>query len=280
MADNIHRNNRSSIKPFLKWAGGKRWFVTYHANLLPKRINRYIEPFLGSGAVFFNLRPAKAILGDFNSELIDTYLAIKQNWALVVRYLKRHQGMHSRNHYYRVRSSRPRSLASRAARFIYLNRTCWNGLYRVNQAGIFNVPIGTRESVVFEDDRFDEVSEFLQGAELHSCDFEQLIEMADEGDFVFADPPYTVRHNNDSFIKYNEKLFSWPDQERLCDALKRAKNRGAQILATNACNQSVKELYKGSFEMIEVSRNSLISSKVETRRKCEELVILTESKDE
>jgi DNA adenine methylase len=280
MPDNILNHNISPLKPFLKWAGGKRWFVAEHANLLPKRFNRYIEPFLGSGAVFFYLCPSKGILGDSNSDLIDTYLAIKQNWALVYRYLKKHQQMHSRDYYYRTRSFKPKSLASRAARFIYLNRTCWNGLYRVNQAGIFNVPIGTRKSVIFEDDRFDKVSESLQGADLHACDFEQIIDMADEGDFVFADPPYTVRHNNNSFIKYNEKLFSWLDQERLCGALKRAKNRGAQILATNACSQSVRELYKASFKTIEVTRNSLISSKVENRKKCEELAIFTESRNE
>jgi DNA adenine methylase len=280
MANDVLDNNKRCLEPFLKWAGGKRWFVIRHANLLPKSFNRYIEPFLGSGAVFFSLCPAKAILGDSNRELIDTYLAIKQNWALVLRYLKAHQYLHSRDYYYKVRSLKPKSLAGSAARFIYLNRTCWNGLYRVNQEGIFNVPIGTRESVIFADDRFDKVSALLQGAELHSCDFEDLIDMAEAGDFVFADPPYTVRHNNNSFIKYNEKLFSWFDQERLCRALKRAKRRGVQILATNACSESVKDLYGANFRTITVSRKSLISSKLESRKKCEELVIFTESKNE
>jgi DNA adenine methylase len=277
---NILRKNNSPLKPFLKWAGGKRWFVTEHANLLPKKFDRYIEPFLGSGAVFFYLRPTKAILGDSNSDLIDAYLAIKQNWPLVYRYLRKHQRMHSRDYYYKMRSFKPKSLASRAARFIYLNRTCWNGLYRVNQEGIFNVPIGTKESVIFGDDRFDEVSKVLQETELQACDFEQLIDVADKGDFIFADPPYTVRHNNNSFIKYNEKLFSWRDQERLCAALIRAKDRGAQVVATNACNQGLRDLYKSNFETLAVSRNSLISSKVETRKRFEELVIFTGSTNE
>jgi DNA adenine methylase len=130
--------------------------------------------------------------------------------------------------------------------------------------------------VIFEEDSFDKVSESLQGATLNSCDFEKLVDLAGEGDFVFADPPYTVRHNNNSFIKYNEKLFSWLDQERLYSSLKRAKDRGAQILVTNACNQSVRELYEPDFQTLAVSRNSLISSRVETRKKCEELVIFTE----
>lgn len=180
-------------------------------HLLPKRFNRYIEPFLGSGAVFFYLRPKGGILGDSNRDLIETYQAIKQNWAIVYRHLVEHQGRHSRNYYYQIRSVRPTSLALRAARFIYLNRTCWNGLYRVNQEGKFNVPIGTRSSVIFEDDCFDEIAGALKEVELRACDFEELIDLAEEGDLIFADPPYTVRHNHNGFIKYNENLFSWSE---------------------------------------------------------------------
>ena len=139
-------------KPFLKWAGGKRWFVTNHSDLLPQSFNRYIEPFLGSGAVFFHLQPQNALLGDSNKELVDTYRAIKSEWKLVYRYLRAHHTKHSKEYYYQIRKSRPISSASKAARFIYLNRTCWNGLYRVNLSGVFNVPIGTKSTVVFADD--------------------------------------------------------------------------------------------------------------------------------
>lgn len=262
------------LKPFLKWAGGKRWFVANYSNFLPNKFKRYIEPFLGSGAVFFYLRPQKAILGDCNPDLIDTYRAIKETWQLVYRYLADHHRRHSLHYYYRIRSFQPKSLASRAARFIYLNRTCWNGLYRVNQNGVFNVPIGTKSSVIFDDDCFEKISEALQVADLHSCDFEYLIDMAEEGDFVFVDPPYTVRHNHNGFIKYNEDLFSWLDQERLFCALNRAKKRGVHIVGTNAYHQSLKELYKGIFKTLAVKRSSCISSKVETRNQYEELVIL------
>jgi len=267
------------VKPFLKWAGGKRWFVAKHAELLPKQFNRYIEPFLGSGAVFFHLQPEWALLGDSNGELIATYIALKENWSLVYRHLEEHQIRHSREYYYSIRNSQPENPVSCAARFIYLNRTCWNGLYRVNQSGVFNVPKGTKSSVIFEDDSFDRISEALQGAELHSCDFEELIDMAKDGDLVFVDPPYTVRHNHNAFIKYNEKLFSWADQERLALALKRAKNRGASVVSTNANHQSVRDLYLDTFKTLVVSRNSLISSKVETRTKYEELIILTEQRN-
>ncbi len=268
-------SEKKNLKPFLKWAGGKRWFVSHHSELLPKNFDRYIEPFLGSGAVFFYLRPHKALLGDLNQDLIATYQAIKNDWRLVYRYLREHHSNHSKDYYYKVRSFHPKSIYTLAARLIYLNRTCWNGLYRVNQQGAFNVPIGTRSSVIFEDDNFDMISDALQSAELGACDFEQLIEQAKDGDCVFVDPPYTVRHNHNAFVKYNETLFSWFDQERLCNALIRAKDRGATIIGTNAFHHSVLTLYKDTFETLMVSRNSSISSKMETRKKFEELVIIT-----
>jgi DNA adenine methylase len=143
----------------------------------------------------------------------------------------------------------------------------------VNLSGSFNVPIGTKTSVVFEDDCFDKISHALSHAKLYSTDFEELIDMALNGDLVFVDPPYTVRHNHNAFIRYNEKLFSWFDQERLFYALKRAKSRGASIFGTNAYHQSVRDLYSDEFHTLAVKRISAISSKTETRNKYEELVI-------
>ncbi|SMP62849.1 DNA adenine methylase [Desulfonatronum zhilinae] len=269
-----------NTKPFLKWAGGKRWFVTNHSDLFPQNFNRYIEPFLGSGAVFFHLQPHNAFLGDSNKDLIDTYRAIRREWKLVYRYLRAHHTKHSKEYYYQIRTSRPISPARKAARFIYLNRTCWNGLYRVNLSGVFNVPIGTKSTVVFSDDNFQQVSDLLCNATLYNCDFEKLIDFAEENDLVFVDPPYTVRHNHNAFIKYNEKLFSWADQERLFASLSRAKQRGVQIIATNAYHQCVRDLYDKSFSTIAVKRNSSISSKIATRRKFNELVIYTEKINE
>jgi DNA adenine methylase len=263
-------------KPFLKWAGGKRWFVTNHSYLIPKHYNRYIEPFLGSGAVFFHLQPSVALLGDWNKELINTYLAIKSKWENVYLHLQEHHRNHSKEYYYKIRSSCPNDLAVSAARFIYLNRTCWNGLYRVNMSGLFNVPIGTRSSVVFDDDDFEQVSRLLQNATLYDSDFEKLVNMAEEEDLIFVDPPYTVRHNHNAFVRYNEKLFSWSDQERLYIALKRARDRGAKIVGTNAYHQSVREFYEESFSTIVAKRNSSISSRAETRNRFEELIFYTE----
>lgn len=263
-----------NIKPFLKWAGGKRWFVANHSNLIPKRFNRYIEPFLGSGAVYFFLSPKKALLGDRNDELITTYKALKENWKLVYRYLLGHHKKHCKDYYYEIRSNPKQSLASKAARFIYLNRTCWNGLYRVNKKGEFNVPIGSKEKVIFEDDSFESISKLLKKAELYACDFEVLIDKANKEDLLFIDPPYTVRHNNNGFVKYNEKLFSWDDQIRLSKALIRANERGVKIVATNAFHESLIELYESQFYIHEVARSSSISSNPKRRKKYKELVIV------
>lgn len=263
------------IEPFLKWAGGKRWFVHRHTDFLPKQFDRYIEPFLGSGAVFFHLKPENALLGDSNLELINCYQAIQQNWKLVYRYLREHHRNHSKEYYYKIRSFKPKSIFTAAARFIYLNRTCWNGLYRVNKQGEFNVPIGTKTNVIFKDDCFEEIYHLLQKVQLLACDFEYLLDQAVDGDLVFVDPPYTVRHNHNGFIKYNERIFSWHDQERLYYALTRAQARGAMILGTNAYHQCVKDLYFESFDTMAVSRNSPISSKVESRRQFEELIIFS-----
>lgn len=266
------------MKPFLKWAGGKRWFVSNYSEFIPRKFNRYIEPFLGSGAVYFFLRPPKAILGDSNRELIETYEALKENWESVYELLKKHQKNHSPSYYYHMRKDRPHSLCGRAARFIYLNRTCWNGLYRVNKKGEFNVPIGTRSKVIFEDDDFKAISSLLKNASLYACDFEELIDKAEMGDFIFVDPPYIGGHKNNSFIKYNEKLFSWEDQKRLLQALVRARERGAVILGTNASHKSILDLYRSHFRTSVISRTSAISSRVSSRKRIEELVFFTEEK--
>lgn len=136
------------MTPFLKWPGGKRWFVANFADLLPTNFEQYVEPFLGSGALFFHLRPKRSLLADVNRELMDTYRAVRDDPAGVERVLQRYHRDHDAGHYYAIRAARLRAPTTRAARFIYLNRTCFNGIYRVNQGGVFNVPIGTKTAVV------------------------------------------------------------------------------------------------------------------------------------
>ncbi|WP_028302636.1 DNA adenine methylase [Oceanospirillum beijerinckii] len=258
--------------PFLKWAGGKRWFTEHTKDFIPEFNGTYIEPFLGSGAVFFHLQPEQAILSDKNDALINTYKAIRDGWRRVSYLLKEHQALHSKEYYYEVRESIPTNRYELAARFIYLNRTCWNGLYRVNLQGKFNVPIGTKSNVILETDDFQALSKRLKQTTLLTDDFEAIIRQAGDGDFIFIDPPYTVKHNQNGFIKYNETLFSWQDQERLADAVKSAVKRGAKALVTNAAHESISELY-AEFQQTTLNRKNVLSGKPEFRGKYEELII-------
>ncbi len=269
----INNNDNQILVPFLKWAGGKRWLVADHINLFPKQYNRYIEPFLGSAAAFFALQPKKAILSDINNELINTYIAIRSNAKRVEQLLTIHQQKHSQKYYYAVRQTKPKGLFQQAARFIYLNRTCWNGLYRVNLDGKFNVPIGTKTNVLLDSDNFSVVAECLNKAKLLCRDFEEVVNLAAEGDLIFVDPPYTVKHNYNGFVKYNEKLFCWNDQIRLRDSLVRARKRGAFVVVTNANHPSVRELYRGRFELITLARSSVIAASSERRGRYTELII-------
>lgn len=262
------------VIPFLKWAGGKRWLAEQAAEWIGEVNGNYIEPFLGGGAVFFALQPKRALLGDLNSELVETYQAIQSDWAKVAARLKKYQKTHSKEYYYAVREKIPKDPLERAARFIYLNRTCWNGLYRVNLRGKFNVPIGTKETVVLDSDDFEAVAARLSNAEIVSGDFDSLISRARSGDVIFADPPYTVRHKFNGFVKYNENLFSWNDQVRLHDSLLRAKQRGVKVIITNADHESIRTLYAKDFSIYSVERYSSISGLSLSRGKYPELIII------
>ena len=260
--------------PFLKWAGGKRWLVSKHSEWLRRDAIRYLEPFLGSGAVFFHVKPQRAILSDLNNELIATYRSLRDDPCEVWQHLVAHHRMHSADYYYIVRKQKPRSPARQAARFIYLNRTCFNGLYRVNLQGVFNVPKGTKDKVVLPSDDFDKLSEILQSVTFESCDFADTIENANEDDFLYVDPPYTVRHNNNNFLKYNEHIFSWSDQKRLAGHLKLAAMRGASVLISNADHPCIHELYNDPlWQKLTVGRFSRLASSTKHRKGTTEVVI-------
>ena len=267
-----HQNISQNLLPFLNWAGGKRW-LTKHPAFFDIKYDRYIEPFLGSGAIFFRLCPTKAILSDSNSDLIEAYSAIKEDWQRVHRNLKRHSANHSDDYYYDVRASHCRNKFTRAAKFIYLNRTCWNGLYRVNLEGRFNVPVGTKKNVLLPTDDFETVAKRLRKVKLVACDFECTIAKAGCGDFVFVDPPYTVKHNHNGFVKYNESMFSWDDQLRLRDSVELGVSRGAKVLVTNACHDSVRNIYRGVGKITKLKRASVISGKASSRGKYNEMIV-------
>lgn len=233
----------------------------------------YIEPFIGGGAGFFAIRPPRAILSDVNPELIELYEAMKVAPKDLRECLSRHQAHHSEQYFYKVRSVIPDDRIERAARTLYLNRTCWNGLYRLNQAGDFNVPIGTKTKVILPSDNFEFTAKLLKVAEILQSDFEPVIDRAVEGDLIFIDPPYTVRHNMNGFVKYNERIFSWADQVRLQSAVARASGRGAAIIVTNADHTSVRQLYEGIGLHETINRASVISGKSSGRTITSELLV-------
>lgn len=263
----------NSIAPPFKWAGGKRWLVQNYPTLFPNFSGKYIEPFAGSAAVFFHLSPSSALLADTNRDLINTYEALRDCWEEVLAALMVHSRKHSHEHYYAVRSSTPRTVANRAARFIYLNRTCFNGLYRVNQQGQFNVPKGSKDSVLRTTDDFARVSQILANTEILVSDFESVIDKANSGDLLFVDPPYTVAHRFNGFVKYNEILFSWDDQLRLSACLSRANARRVKVISTNADHHSLHSLYEDQFTIRRLERHSLISGSSSNRKVITELLI-------
>ena len=262
------------LGPFLKWAGGKRWLCQRYPHLFPTSYSDYVEPFLGSGAVFFHLSPVRSRLNDSNSVLIDTYRSIRDSWPTVYRKLSQHSAGHGEDYYYTQRSKIHTSRNDRAAQFLYLNRSCWNGLYRVNRQGIFNVPKGTKDKIILPDDNFELTSARLKSSRLYNSDFANVLSTAKFNDFAFIDPPYTVAHNVNGFIKYNENIFTWPDQIRLRDEIKRAVERGAKILLTNADHQSIRDLYDGIGKHFVLKRPTVISGSASGRRMTTELAIV------
>jgi DNA adenine methylase len=189
------------IEPFLKWPGGKRWLAGRHIQLFPKTYGNYIEPFLGGAAVFFALSPQEAYLSDANGELINAYNRIKHDWAKVEQRLLRLHNKHDSDFYYKVRKREPKDPLARAVRFLYLNRTCFNGIYRVNKEGKFNVPIGTKDEVSFGNGYLEKVAKALKNARIRKRDLAVAIGKAQKCDFVFITPPYTVLPNNNPFVK-------------------------------------------------------------------------------
>jgi DNA adenine methylase len=260
-------------EPFLKWAGGKRWLIQRHRDLFPTDYVRYVEPFLGGGAVFLGLLPKRALLADSNEELINAYRCVRSAPVSIDLGLRSLQKRHTSRTYYRIRAMGLSEPVPRAIRFIYLNRTCFNGLYRVNRQGEFNVPIGTKTQVEYPGGYLDEVSRALHGAELHVADFECILDKAGDGDFVFLDPPYTAMHNANNFIKYNAALFSWQDQLRLAAAAQRAASRGAAVMVTNADHAAVRSLFRELGTQHTVERASVLASKAAYRRPTTELIV-------
>ncbi|MBK6872659.1 MAG: Dam family site-specific DNA-(adenine-N6)-methyltransferase [Kineosporiaceae bacterium] len=263
----------SGAQPVLRWAGGKRWLVpTLRQMLNSTSFKNYHEPFLGGASVFLGILPSgKSYLADLNAELVETYQQIRDDPEGVADILRTHRN--TPEYYYHLRDSKPRTAKGRAARFIFLNATSFNGIYRVNLKGIYNVPYGSREKEHIPNRKWlRAVSAPLQGTELRVADFAECIDNVTDGDLVFLDPPYTVAHNNNGFVKYNQKLFSFEDQHRLSDLVDAIKERGAFYILTNAAHSSIAQLFDKGDTRIELTRRNNVGGTGSVRGNASEYI--------
>ena len=284
---NTAHSNLPIARPYLKWAGGKSRLLDQFAPLYPRVFANYHEPFVGSAAVYFHLCGLKASghlsglmrrarLTDSNPELINCYRVVRDEVDALIEWLADHRRKHSREHYYRVRSQLPEDLSpvESAARFIYLNKTCYNGLYRVNRQGQFNVPMGSYEHPrIFDADDLRQAARALQGVEIAVADFRDVIQHAKRRDLVYFDPPYHPLTKTASFTSYTQNPFG-PDQQReLAQVFRALDRKGCQVMLSNSWTPFILDLYQG-FHCIEVQAARAINSKASRRGKIREVVVL------
>jgi len=269
--------NKINIKPFLRWAGGKRWLTKSIKNLLPENFNNYHEPFIGGASIFIYLKSNGIIknhsfISDFNSELINAYITLRENPSELIKNIKKLKN--TKDNYYKIRASNPYKSLNKATRFIYLNKTSFNGIYRVNRNGKYNVPYGYRKgNNLFEFDNMLRLSKLLNdNVTLQSGDFDIVRENILPDDLVFIDPPYTVAHENNGFIEYNQSIFTWEDQERIANLLEHINNIGAFFIMTNAAHESIHSLFSRFGKRHIVQRHSLIGGNGSTREKVNEYI--------
>lgn len=260
-------------RPFVKWVGGKRQLLHRMAEYVPNRYGTYHEPFVGGGAFFFDLFPPTATLSDFNERLIRTYRGIRDQPEKVIERLRSYP--HEKEFFLEMRAMDidARDDDEVAAWFIYLNKTGFNGLYRVNRSNVFNVPFGDYKNPnICDADNLRACSRALKRAKLEVSSFEAVLDRAKPGDFVYFDPPYVPLSVTSYFTSYTSAGFDMEDQVRLRDVALELKKRDVQVLLSNSSAQAVRELYAG-FEQIEVSASRAVNSKAEGRGKVTELLI-------
>lgn len=256
--------------PLIKWPGGKRALVGSILQFFPESFGTYYEPFFGGGAVFFALQPASAVLSDANVELINAYVQVRDNPESLAGVLSSFKN--TEQDYYAVRSTSPRTPVRKAARILYLTRLSFNGIHRVNLRGEFNVPYGYKTHLsTIDEEHLYSASCALRTAKLISGDFEENTKDASKGDVIYFDPPYTVAHGLNGFVKYNERIFSWADQERLAKHARALAKRGCRVIVSNADHQSIHLLYKG-FRCQIIERPSVIAASSAHRRQITECI--------
>ncbi|HEX0495051.1 TPA: DNA adenine methylase [Streptococcus pneumoniae] len=277
----IKEIKKVTLQPFTKWTGGKRQLLPVIRELIPKTYNRYFEPFVGGGALFFDLAPKDAVINDFNAELINCYQQIKDNPQELIEILKVHQEYNSKEYYLDLRSADRderidmMSEVQRAARILYMLRVNFNGLYRVNSKNQFNVPYGRyKNPKIVDEELISAISVYLNNnqLEIKVGDFEKAIVDVRTGDFVYFDPPYIPLSETSAFTSYTHEGFSFADQVRLRDAFKSLSDTGAYVMLSNSSSALVEELYKDfNIHYVEATRTN--GAKSSSRGKISEIIV-------
>ena len=273
--------NKPKLQPFTKWTGGKRQLLPQLREFLPETYNRYFEPFVGGGALFFNLKPKVAFINDANSELINSYKVIKNNPKELIRLLTYHKGKNSKEYFYNIReadrngSIEKYSDAERAARILYMLRVNFNGLYRVNSKGQFNVPYGRyKNPKIVDEQNILAISDFLNTNEIKifNGDFQKAVGTATKNDLVYFDPPYVPLTATSDFTSYTAEGFGIVEQIRLRDLMIELTERGVKVMLSNSSAPLIYELYDG-FNIHIVQATRMINSKADGRGKLDEVII-------
>lgn len=270
-----------NLQPFTKWTGGKRQLLGELRSYMPETYGRYFEPFVGGGALFFDLAPEQAVINDFNEELINAYRQIKNNPAELINLLIKHKENNSKDYYLALRSADRDGRISRmtgverAARILYMLRVDFNGLYRVNSKNQFNVPYGRYKNPKIVDvDLLYQISEYLNenDIEILQTDFAEAVKDAQTGDFVYFDPPYIPLNETSSFTSYTHEGFSYEEQVRLRDTFKELTERGVYAMLSNSSSPLVEELYK-DFNIYFVEAQRTNGAKSSSRGKISEIIV-------
>lgn len=274
-------NSSLPLQPFTKWTGGKRQLLPVIKSLMPESYNRYFEPFVGGGALFFDRVPDNAVINDFNSELINCYEQIKANPLELINLLIEHKEKNSKNYYLALRSAdrdgriEKMSDTERAARILYMLRVDFNGLYRVNSKNQFNVPYGRyKNPKIVDEDLILSISQYLNNncVRIMNGDFEKAVVEVQAGDFVYFDPPYIPLSETSAFTSYTHEGFSYEDQVRLRDTFKRLNEKGAYVMLSNSSSPLVEGLYK-EFNIHKVEATRTNGAKSSSRGKINEIIV-------